>query len=164
MFRPLFVVTIALLLSLSAVSSALAQDSSLSGRVVDSSGGVVPGAAVVLTSQATGVTAEAITNAEGLFTFPATRPGLYAVKVTLAGFATAVVGGVRVEIGEQRARYAIFDLHAARGRVGRVSSDQKSWRLDRALPGHSGVDDVQDDVVHGSGDPRVAGGGNREAR
>ncbi len=79
-----------------------AQESSLSGRVVDSSGAVVPGASVVVSNAATRVSAEAVTNGQGLFTFPSTRPGVYAVRVSVAGFAMATVEAIRVEIGEQR--------------------------------------------------------------
>ena len=42
----------------------------LSGIVVDVSGGVVPGADVVAKHVATGVTTAAVSNAEGVFSFP----------------------------------------------------------------------------------------------
>jgi hypothetical protein len=64
--------------------------SSISGSVVDSAGGAIPGAAVVVTNDA-GASFETVTNAEGLFTVAAVAAGKYKVTVTLAGFKTAVV-------------------------------------------------------------------------
>jgi hypothetical protein len=66
-----------------------AQEAPLSGRVVDSTGGVIPGATVVLTSTGTGVMQESATNSAGLFSFPSTGPGVYTVTVSLSGFATS---------------------------------------------------------------------------
>lgn len=60
---------------------------SISGRVVDQQGGVVPGASVVALQTETNLTASATTDAEGRFRFPALRLGPYRVVVTLAGFA-----------------------------------------------------------------------------
>jgi Carboxypeptidase regulatory-like domain len=63
---------------------------SISGTVVDAAGGVIPGAAVVATN-ASGVSFESLTNAEGVFNIPSIAAGKYNVTVTLAGFKTAVV-------------------------------------------------------------------------
>ena len=45
------------------------------GTVVDSGGGVIPGATVVVKNNATGTTTTAVTNASGTFTIPALEPG-----------------------------------------------------------------------------------------
>src|SRR5262249_3451313 len=82
---------------------AAAQQGSVAGRVVDSSGGVVPGAAVVLTNTLTGEKTEMETNEVGLFRFPSTAPGTYSVTVTMTGFALSKVDDVRIEVGQQRA-------------------------------------------------------------
>ncbi len=72
----------------------------LSGVVVDDQGGVVPGATVVVTDQATGVPlAPATTNQAGIFSFPALQPGTYAVDASHAGFKTARVRDVRMVTG-----------------------------------------------------------------
>ena len=60
--------------------------STISGSVVDSSGGVVPGAAVVATHVATGITTETVSNVDGLFSFPGLNIGTYTVTVSLPGF------------------------------------------------------------------------------
>ena len=69
-------VTLALAGALIGVSSraALAQGAaSISGSVVDSAGGVIPGAAVVVSNE-TGATFETLTNTEGVFNVPASPP------------------------------------------------------------------------------------------
>jgi hypothetical protein len=73
--------------------------SSISGVVVDSSGAVIPGAAVVVKHNATGVTTESVSNAEGIFSFPGVAVGTYTVTVTLEGFKTFVVNEVVVTSG-----------------------------------------------------------------
>ena len=59
---------------------------SLSGRVTDQSGAVVPGASVVVQNLGTGVKLSAETNQAGLYRFPAVMPGSYSITVNLKGF------------------------------------------------------------------------------
>jgi hypothetical protein len=60
----------------------------LSGKVTDSSGAVVVGAHIVIEKMDTGITREAVTNAEGLYSAPNLAPGTYEVSIRAAGFAT----------------------------------------------------------------------------
>ena len=69
---------------------------SLSGTVTDASGGVIPGANVVVRNNATNTEYQASTNENGHFTVPAIDAGSYTVTVTLMGFKTAVLSDVRV--------------------------------------------------------------------
>jgi hypothetical protein len=92
-----FVSVVLLLAVASAPASAQSTSaSSLSGVVVDADGGVIPGAAVVVKNNATSVTAEAVSNASGQFSFPALDAGTYTVTVSLAGFKTYVASDVRL--------------------------------------------------------------------
>ena len=77
------------LVVLTAATIAYAQGatSSISGVVVDSAGGVVPGATVVVTNAA-GTKFETVTNPEGIFNVPAVSAGAYSVDVWLSGFKT----------------------------------------------------------------------------
>lgn len=68
--------------------------STISGVVVDSAGGVVPGAEVVAKHTATAVAQSATTNSEGAFSFPGLNIGTYTVTVTLQGFKTVIVSNV----------------------------------------------------------------------
>ncbi len=69
---------------------------SLSGTVTDTSGAIIPGANVVVKSNATATQFDAVTNESGYFSVPALDPGTYTVTVTLMGFKTAVLNDVRV--------------------------------------------------------------------
>ena len=62
---------------------------SVSGRVVDSSGGVIPGAQVTARHTGTNVTATAVTDQAGRFRFPYLRIGPYEVVAHLEGFQDA---------------------------------------------------------------------------
>ena len=62
---------------------------SVSGRVTDPQGGVVPGAQVTARQTETNVAAETTTDQDGRFRFPYLRVGPYAIKVQLQGFADA---------------------------------------------------------------------------
>ena len=77
--------------------------SSLSGIVVDSAGGVVPGATVVVTNSATGVKRTFVTNSSGAFSAPALDIGTYTVNVSLQGFKSAIVNNLVLEVGSPRA-------------------------------------------------------------
>jgi hypothetical protein len=70
--------------------------SPLSGTVVDTSGGVIPGADIIVKNNATGETYATVTNADGVFTVPALINGSYSVTVTLQGFKTAILNAVTV--------------------------------------------------------------------
>ena len=73
-------------------SLALAQGSNakatITGVVQDSTGGVVPGATVVVKNVATGVTNETVSNSTGNFAVPALDIGTYEATVSLGGFKT----------------------------------------------------------------------------
>ena len=69
--------------------SARAQFSSgLQGAVEDPSGAVIPGAAVVLTNTATGVSAKTVTGPAGEYRFVSIAPGAYEVTASASGFAS----------------------------------------------------------------------------
>ena len=64
-------------------------DASVSGRVTDAQGAVVPGARVIARHTQTNLTREATTDGEGRFRFPCLRVGPYEITVRLQGFADA---------------------------------------------------------------------------
>lgn len=73
--------------------------STLTGTVLDTSGGAIPGATVVVKNSGTGVTTETVSSSQGTFTVPALLPGTYSVTVSLTGFKTAVFNGVILNAG-----------------------------------------------------------------
>ena len=69
---------------------------SVTGTVVDATGGIVPGAVATLTSDATRESHRSSVSASGTFIFSAVQPGRYTVKVEQAGFKTAEQKGISV--------------------------------------------------------------------
>jgi hypothetical protein len=86
-----------LVLLLLASASALAQVSTfdLSGAVQDESGGVLPGATLTLTNDETGLARAFTTGDSGRYLFAGMPPGVYSLRIELAGFATAEYAGLR---------------------------------------------------------------------
>ena len=80
---------VALLLAASGLLFAQAT-ATISGRVIDQGKAVLPGVTVTVTSPATGVVRDTVSNAEGLFSFPALTPGIYEVRAEITGFAPSV--------------------------------------------------------------------------
>jgi hypothetical protein len=70
----------------------------ISGRVTDPQGAVVPGAHVSVRQTETNITRETVTDHEGRFRFPYLRVGRYEIVVRLAGFADATTN-VTVSVG-----------------------------------------------------------------
>ncbi len=85
MRRILFVGLTWLLLCAPAVAQTLG---TITGEVKDSSGAVVPGATITVTSKATNATRTTTSNEVGLYDVPALPPGPYTVKIELDGFKT----------------------------------------------------------------------------
>src|SRR5262250_1381003 len=86
-----------LFFSLAAAPAAHAQGSfftSLSGTVVDTSGGVIPGADVKVKNNGTGAEFNTVSGSDGGFTVPSLPGGTYSVTVSLMGFKTAVINSV----------------------------------------------------------------------
>jgi uncharacterized protein YfiM (DUF2279 family) len=84
---------------LAGLSTAFAQTlGEISGIVTDPSGAIVAGATITLTNTGTSAVREAKTNQVGVFSFAALTPGTYNVRVTAAGFKTAVRNGVLLEV------------------------------------------------------------------
>jgi hypothetical protein len=67
------------------------------GVVSDTSGGVLPGASVVLTNDGTGVAVTRATNRDGRYLFDYVDPGTYTLTTSLAGFKTAVQKNILVQ-------------------------------------------------------------------
>ena len=70
--------------------------------MTDSSGGVVPGAIVTLTNIATNVSKTLTTNEAGVYSVTSLIPGSYRVEAAIAGFKTAVVDPVMLEVNATR--------------------------------------------------------------
>src|SRR4029079_8164888 len=112
------VLTIALL-AFTTAAHAQTITGSISGAVMDSSGGMIPGAAVTLISEKTGQSRGSTTNSEGRFNFAALQPGNYALKIERQGFQTLEQRGVILSANEN---LALGDLKLQPGQVSETVS------------------------------------------
>jgi len=110
---------LALLLSLFNPLVALAQvdRASLTGRVLDGSGAVVPDAEVEAVARDTGLVRQARTDAQGAYRMAGLSNGSYLVTVSKAAFQTAVYDEVRLEVGQTRALDITLTLGAVSSEV-----------------------------------------------
>jgi len=74
----------------------------LSGTVTDKTGSVIPGAAVKITSQATGLVRETKTDDSGHYLVPLLPVSMYTIRVESKSFQTAEQKDIRLQVDEQR--------------------------------------------------------------
>ena len=90
-------------LTIAGAATAVGQESrgTISGRVVDSSGGVLPGVTVTVVNTGTNATNTVVTGDGGQFSAPLLISGTYRVTVELNGFRTVVRESVEVRVGDR---------------------------------------------------------------
>jgi Carboxypeptidase regulatory-like domain len=93
----------AALLTLLAVLIAAGQEfrGSVTGKVTDPNGAIVPGATVTVQNVATNVEATTTTNDEGSYSFPVLNPGKYKLLVTKQGFKVEVRDQVEIRVADK---------------------------------------------------------------
>lgn len=90
-----------LVLALALFALALcAQTASLTGRITDPSGAVIPGASIIARSLATNLSTPATSTSEGYYTLPALAPGGYEVTVAKQGFVNVKQTGLTLAVGQ----------------------------------------------------------------
>ena len=88
------------LLTLSGTAGAQTATGQITGTVKDTSGAVVPGAAMTVHSDLTGLTRTATSNASGDYSFPLLPTGTYSVRAELQGFSVAKQSGIRLNVDQ----------------------------------------------------------------
>src|SRR5277367_4986074 len=96
--------------------------SAIVGQVSDASGATVPGANVTVTNKDTGLKRNARTDSEGRFNFPQLKPGIYSIKVELAGFEPEQNENVSAALGQKQAVEFILRIAGSRQTV-EISSE-----------------------------------------
>jgi len=86
------------ILTTSVVCYGQTENATISGRVTDSSGAVLPGTSVTLQSAERGTTAQATTNNSGIYIFASVQPGIYHVTVRKEGFRTENYVGITANV------------------------------------------------------------------
>ena len=82
-----------------AAQSVTSTSGAITGRVVDNTGGVLPGVTVTASSPAQMGTRTAVTGEDGSFRLPAVPPGEYRLMFELGGFTTLERSGIQVGLG-----------------------------------------------------------------
>src|SRR3989441_5313129 len=95
------------------VATAQVNTATISGTLRDESGAVLPGAAVTVQNQDTGISRSLTTNETGRYTAPALGLGNYQVSVQLPGFQSQVRSGIALTVG----REPVVDFTLAVGAV-----------------------------------------------
>ena len=103
--RIVFFGTFAAMLLLAAGADAVAQitAATITGTVKDETGGVLPGADVVVKNLDTGLARAAVSDTNGLFTISGLLPGRYETRASLTGFATVVERDIVLTVAQQAA-------------------------------------------------------------
>src|SRR3712207_5561075 len=100
---PRVLLTLWCVLGFASLSAAQDPRGAVAGRVVDTSGGTLPGTTVPVTNTATGTVNTAVTDEDGRYSIPFISPGTYDVKVELTGFKRAEQKKVEVRIADRLA-------------------------------------------------------------
>src|SRR5262245_53538001 len=95
------VLAVVLLAASASFAAAQITSATISGTIKDETGGVLPGADVVVKNVETGLTRSAVTDSNGYFTVPGLAPGRYEARATLQGFTAAVQTGIVLEVAQQ---------------------------------------------------------------
>ena len=93
-------------IALVVTSCAFAQTASITGRVTDPNGGVIPGVQVIAQSRDSGIATEARTNQDGYYSLSSLQPGSYDLSLSKPGFAMFRQEGLQLEV-QQAARIDI---------------------------------------------------------
>jgi hypothetical protein len=109
--RCFITLTSALLLLLSTTYlRAQSGSSSVQGNVTDSSGAVVQGAAVSLTSASTGVVLKGNSDEAGSYSFPSVPPGIYSLEVSKPSFASYNISHFNIIVGQHATENATLSV------------------------------------------------------
>jgi hypothetical protein len=158
------------LLVFSAAASGQTITGSVSGIVTDTTGSIIPGAAITLSSDKTAQTRNGVTNEDGRFNFAALQPGSYSLKVEQQGFQTLeqtkiilsanenlALGELKLQPGQVSETVSVISEGAivekeSSDLTARLTSDQIDListkgrditSLLRLLPGTSNDDDIE---------------------
>jgi len=82
---------------------------SLTGRITDAAGGVIPGAEIQITDEATGAKTRAVSGLDGKYSFPNLNPGAHTLTASMPGFKQATITGLN--LNERSAGNLHLKLH-----------------------------------------------------
>src|ERR1700748_2339147 len=109
--RVLILAVIAFLISILGVGQAI--DGLIAGTVLDSAGGALPGAAILIRNQETGAERKLTTDENGRYSAVGLGVGAYQITASKEGFRTAAKTGISLAVGQR----ADVDLRLSVGEV-----------------------------------------------
>ena len=75
---------------------------SITGTITDPTGAVIPGVQVIVTNQATGISATETSNGSGFYDAESLAPGNYLIRTSKAGFESQVVKDIHIDPSQRR--------------------------------------------------------------
>ncbi|MBI1356314.1 MAG: hypothetical protein GC160_18390 [Acidobacteria bacterium] len=84
----------------------------ITGRLTDSTGAVIPGATVTITNTSTNFTQPSVSNESGLFRVPGLQPGPYRVTIEAEGFKTYIRENLELRTGATLPVDAVLEIGA----------------------------------------------------
>lgn len=139
---------LAVLLAWASPAAAQFDRGQISGVVKDTSGAVVPGATVTVTSQRTQVSLTAVTDGSGYYVFPGLLPGQYDVKVELQGFKTSEHIGVPLDAAGKVTIDAVLEAGELTETI-TVAAESTPLQYDTAVRKTIETKDIQDLALNG---------------
>ncbi|MBM3737560.1 MAG: TonB-dependent receptor [Acidobacteria bacterium] len=115
---------VVILILAAGVLPAQTSTSQISGAITDPSGATVPGAAVTLTNEATGVAQKQLATAAGVYAFPSIPVGAYSLRVEAAGFRSVVRTGIPVQVSTPSVLDVRLEVGAAAESIQVVASSE----------------------------------------
>jgi hypothetical protein len=80
-------------------TAAQSTTASITGRVIDSAGNIVPNATVTITNKGTAQTRSVVTNGDGEYSLTELAPGRYSVTVEAPSFSRALLEEIELNVG-----------------------------------------------------------------
>ena len=142
--RTIFSIFICLALAVPALAQSQAANGVIEGTVSDSSGGVLPGVTVTITSVDTGTQRIVITNEKGLYRAPLLPLGTYRVLAELPGFKKFEQTDIHLSVGQTAVVNATLSIGAVSETITVSSADSPALDLARIDIGHT----MSDQEVH----------------
>ncbi len=102
----------------------------LSGTVMDQSGGGVPQVAITVKNIATGITRNSATSAAGFYSAPNLLPGTYEIRAAAQGFSTEVQTGITLTVGEQQVLNFALQVGQMTRAIGQFGDQRRRGRHD----------------------------------
>ena len=110
--------------------------STLTGRVTDPTGAVVPNAKIAAVETSTNSRFDTVSNSDGLFTFPLLLPGAYTLTAEVAGFKTYSQTGINIGSNARVAQEIVLAIGAT-SEVMSIAADASQLETVRVSVGQS---------------------------